>query len=92
MTTWNDFKRYAKSSGSIAKIDTEEAEELANIVSVFIQRRNELNLSQRDLAALCGLPQSSITRFETMKSVSNINTMIRLYLCLLIFVFIPYYL
>lgn len=78
MKTWDDYKEHAKASGNNAKSDIEEAEELAYIVSSLIQRRNELKLSQRDLAMLCGLPQSSIARFETMKTVPNIDTVIKM--------------
>ncbi|MHB1151363.1 MAG: helix-turn-helix domain-containing protein [Eubacteriales bacterium] len=78
MKTWDDYKEHAKARSNNAKSDIEEAEELAYIVSNLIQRRNELKLSQRDLAMLCGLPQSSIARFETMKTVPNIDTVIKI--------------
>lgn len=78
MKTWDDYKEHAKTRSNQAKKDIEEVEELAYIVSNLIQRRNELNLSQRDLAILCGLPQSSIARFETMKTIPNIDTVIKI--------------
>ena len=43
----------------IAK-DIKETEEIAAIVSAMIEQRNALGLTQRDLAAKCGIPQSSV--------------------------------
>ncbi|MBR6939323.1 MAG: helix-turn-helix transcriptional regulator, partial [Clostridia bacterium] len=35
-------------------------------------------LSQRDLAELCGIPQSSVARIETFKTTPNVETLIKL--------------
>lgn len=78
MKTWNDYKEYASTLSSEAKIDIEEASALASFVTQIIQRRNELGLTQRELAALSGLPQSSIARIETMKTIPNIETIIKI--------------
>lgn len=78
MKTWDNYKEHAKTRNNKVKSDIDGAEELAYIVSKIIQRRNELHLSQLDLALLCGLPQSSIARFETMKTVPNFVTVIKI--------------
>ena len=78
MKTWNDYKEYVSSISPELKADLEEATELAAFVTLIIQRRNELGLSQRDLAALSGLPQSTIARFETMQTAPNIETVLKL--------------
>ena len=78
MKTWNDYKEYASGVSSEMKADIEEASELASFVTMIIQRRNELGLTQRELASLSGLPQSSIARMETMKTVPNIETILKI--------------
>ena len=78
MKTWNDFKDEAKTISPEIKRDIEEMEILASIVSVIIERRNELGYSQRELAAICGLPQSSIARIESCTVSPNIETLLRI--------------
>ena len=78
MKTWNDYKEYASGISPEVKSDIEEASELASFVTLIIQRRNELGITQRELASLSGLPQSSIARLETMKTVPNIETILKI--------------
>ena len=78
MKTWNDYKEYASEQSPEVKADIEEASQLATLVTLIIQRRNELGLTQRELAALSGLPQSSIARMETMKTVPSIDTVLKI--------------
>lgn len=58
MKTWTDYKEHVKSSNTTDKKSIEEMETLATIISAMVQQRNALELSQRDLASLCGIPQS----------------------------------
>jgi transcriptional regulator, XRE family len=46
-------------------------EEIAAIVSLMIERRTAMDISQRTLAEGCGLPQSSIARIESFKTTSK---------------------
>ena len=78
MKSWNDYKEYAASLDAGVKSDVEEACELAALVTQIIQQRNALGLTQRELAARSGLPQSSIARIETMKTIPNIETIIKI--------------
>lgn len=78
MKTWNDYKEYAKKVDSQAKNDIEEMEELASIVGAIIEKRNALGLSQRQLAEICGIPQSSVARIETLKTTPNLDTLIKI--------------
>lgn len=78
MKTWNDYKEYAKKVDSQAKNDIEEMEELASIVGAIIEKRNALGLSQRQLAEICGIPQSSVARIETLKTIPNLDTLIKI--------------
>ena len=78
MKTWNDYKEYAKKVDSQAKNDIEEMEELASIVGAIIEKRTALGLSQRQLAEICGIPQSSVARIETLKTTPNLDTLIKI--------------
>ncbi len=73
---WNNYKDYVKSIDQEAFDDIEEAEQLAYIISAIIGRRKELGLSQRDLAKMCNVPQSSIGRIESCKTIPNISTLL----------------
>ena len=78
MRTWEDYKKDAKSTSDVVKQDIEEMEVLAAIVTAIIDRRNELGYTQRDLAVLCGLPQSSVARIEACIVKPNIETLIKI--------------
>ena len=78
MRTWDDYKDPVKSIDKQSKKDMEATEELAAIVSAIIEKRNSMGLSQRDLADLCGIPQSSVARIETYKTTPNLNTLIKM--------------
>lgn len=79
MKTWNDYKKNIKSIDQEASDDIEEAEQLAYIISTIIDRRKKLGLSQRDLAKMCNVPQSSIGRIESCKTIPNISTLINIF-------------
>lgn len=78
MKNWNDYKNYVKSVDEQAKSDIEQMEELASIVGAIIEKRNELGLSQRQLAEICGIPQSSVARIETLKTTPNLDTLLKI--------------
>lgn len=78
MRTWNDYKEHVKATDPEGKKDIEELEALASIVSAIIEKRNELGLSQRDLASICGIPQSSVARIETFKTIPNLDTVLKI--------------
>lgn len=60
MATWNDYKNHVRGTNPEIGKDIEEIEERAKIVSAMIDQRHNLNLSQRDLAEMCGIPHSSV--------------------------------
>ena len=78
MKTWNDYKEYVKETDPQGAVVVEEAEELAVIVGTLIRQRNSLGISQRELAAMCGMPQSSVARIESCKTTPNLDTLLRL--------------
>lgn len=78
MKTWNDYKKHIKNIDSITGKEIEALEEQAKIISAMIEQRNALGLSQRDLAALCNIPQSSVARIESLKTTPNLSTLLKL--------------
>ena len=45
----------------------------------MIRQRNSLGISQRELAAMCNMPQSSVARIESLKTTPNLDTILRLF-------------
>ena len=78
MRTWEDDKKEAKELDSSIKQDIEEMEVLAGIVSTIIEKRNELGMTQRELAKICGLPQSSVARIESCTVKPKVETLIKI--------------
>ena len=75
---WNEYKNQVKSSDPLGKEIIEEAEMEAAIISAIIQQQGALGLSQRDLAALCGIPQSSVARIESSKITPRLDTLLKI--------------
>ncbi len=78
MKTWNEYKNHVKSIDPVAGKDLEEIEEQAAIISAVIKTRTELGMSQRDLAAICGIPQSSVARIEAHTTTPKLDTLIKI--------------
>ncbi len=79
MATWTDYKKHVRETNPGIAEDIDEAEAVSQIVGTLIERRHDLNLSQRDLAILCGLPHSSIARIESGKSTPNLRTLLKIF-------------
>ena len=78
MKTWNDYKNHVKNSDLEIGKDIEDIENISAIVSAMIAKRNALGLSQRELAAMCDIPQSSVARIESFKTTPNLATLIKI--------------
>ena len=78
MRTWEDLKKDTKKLNNIVKGDIEEMEILAHIISAIIERRNEMGISQRELANICGLPHSSVARIESCAVKPKVETLIKI--------------
>lgn len=78
MRNWNDYKNYVKEMDPESKKDMEEIEALSAIISAMIEQRNAKGLTQRELASLCGLPQSSVARIESFKTTPNLATLLKI--------------
>lgn len=79
MRTWNDYKEHVRTVDPEISKDMEEVEALSQIVKAIVEQRNALGLSQRELAALCGIPQSSVARIESFKTVPNLDTLLKIF-------------
>ncbi|MBR5506918.1 MAG: helix-turn-helix transcriptional regulator [Clostridia bacterium] len=78
MRTWNDYKEHVKSVDHQARKDIEEVENLSAIITALAAKRNELGISQRELASMCGMPQSSVARIESYKTSPNLDTLLKI--------------
>lgn len=78
MKTWQDYKNHVQNIDEDNRILMEEIEELTNIVSAMIDKRTALGITQRELAQLCGLPQSSIARIESGKTTPKLDTLLKI--------------
>jgi predicted transcriptional regulator len=79
MTTWSDYKNHVRATNPEISKDLDEAEALSQIVGAMIEQRHNLDLSQRELAELCGLPHSSVARIESGKTIPNLRTLLNIF-------------
>ena len=78
IVNWNDYKLEIKRTDPVGKEIIEEAEIEAAIISDMIRQRSAMGLSQRDLAEMCDIPQSSIARIETGKITPRLDTLLKI--------------
>ena len=78
MRTWENYKDHVKASNEEDRRNMEEIEEISDIVSSIIRRRQKLGISQCALAERCGMPLFSVTRIETFKTMPKLDTIIKL--------------
>ena len=79
MKSWNDYKEHVRKIDPQGERDITDIESQAAIISAIIKQRNELGLSQRELAALCNIPQSSVARIESFQTTPNLATLLKLF-------------
>ncbi|MGL0865290.1 helix-turn-helix domain-containing protein [Faecalibacterium duncaniae] len=79
MRTWNDYKVHVEAVDPEMAKDIREAEAMSAIVKAMVEQRNALGLSQRELAARCGIPQSSVARIESFKTMPNLDTLLKIF-------------
>ncbi len=78
MRTWEAYKKHVRSMSPEDKKDMEQIEELTAIVAAMIRKRTEMGISQRKLAEICSVPQSSVARIEAMKTTPKLDTLLKL--------------
>ncbi len=79
MDDWTRYKNKVRAASPEIGKDLDEIEEISTIVGAMIQQRHNLELSQRDLADLCGIPHSSVARIESGKSTPNLSTLLKIF-------------
>lgn len=75
MKKWSDIK---ENITALSKEEKYTLNFMSDVVSKIIIARNEKNISQRDLAKLTEIEQSTIARIETMKTIPRIDTLIKI--------------
>ena len=79
MATWTDYKKHVKETNPEIGADIEEMEALSKIVSTMVEQRHQLDISQRELAEMCGIPHSSVARIEAGRTTPNLNTLLKIF-------------
>lgn len=78
MKTWDDYKEHIRTISPEDAVEIAEIETLSAIISQVILKRTNMGISQRELAAMCNMPQSSIARIEACKTIPKLDTLLRL--------------
>ena len=78
MKTWNNYKEHVKATEPENLQLITSIEEQSAIISEIIKQRNALGLSQRDLASMCKIPQSSIARMESLQTTPSLSTLLKI--------------
>ena len=79
MRTWNDYKDHVRAVDPEMGKEIDEIENISAIITAMVDQRTSLGLSQRDLAAMCGIPQSSVARIESCKTTPNLGTLLNIF-------------
>lgn len=79
MAAWTDYKNHVRETNPEIGKDIDEDEAVSQIVGTMIARRHDLDLSQRELAEMCGIPHSSVARIESGKSTPNLSTLLKIF-------------
>ena len=79
MRTWNDYKEHVAAVDPHIAKDIREAEAMSAFGKAMVEQRNAMGLSQRELAARCGIPQSSVARIESFKTMPNLDTLLKIF-------------
>jgi ribosome-binding protein aMBF1 (putative translation factor) len=78
MTKEMNYKDFVKNSDALKGRDPEEAEAIVRLIHHMVEVRNRRGISQRELAKRCSMPQSSVARIETFRTLPNLVTLIRI--------------
>ena len=72
MKTWNDYKEHIKNVDPEIGKDMDEIENISAIINAMVEQRTALGLSQRELATMCGIPQSTVALIESYKTTPTL--------------------
>ncbi len=79
MSDWKKYKEHVRATNPEIGKDLDEVEEISSIVGAMIEQRHNLEMSQRELAELCGIPHSSVARIESGKTTPNLSTLLKIF-------------
>lgn len=74
----NEYIAQVRTHGEEANLLMDEIEQDVQIINAIISQRQKLGLSQRDLAVLCHMPQSTIARIESYATTPNLDTLLKM--------------
>ena len=74
----NEYKAQVRTHGKDANQLMDEIEQSVQIINIIIHQRQKLGLSQRDLASLCHMSQSTIARIESFSTTPNLETLLKM--------------
>ena len=75
MKKWSDVK---DTITALSDAEKKELELAADLIADIIKRREDMKLTQRDLAERTGLKQSAIARLESLDSIPRIETLYKI--------------
>ena len=78
MRTWKDYKNHVKNIDETSKAEMENIERMAAIIGAIIEQRNSMGITQRELASICEIPQSTLARIESFKTTPNLETLLKI--------------
>lgn len=81
LTTINEFWEELSEENENNKLTIESADKTIKIIKRIIKAREDLKISQRELAKRCGIKQPALARIESFKIIPKLNTIIKIASC-----------
>lgn len=78
MKASNSYKEHIKTVDSVIAKDMEKSDDISSIISAMVEQRIAMGLTQRELAIMCGIHQSSIARIESCNTTPNLRTLLNI--------------
>ena len=73
----NTFAEYLADEDRVSKEDLEAVRLEKELILKLVEARESMGLSQRDLAAMTGIKQPAIARFESLRSTPRLDTLLK---------------
>lgn len=67
-----------KSKSEESRLTIEATQKSIEIINKIVKARENLGITQRELAKKCGIQQPALARIETFKVIPQINTLIKI--------------
>ena len=67
-----------KSKSEESRLTIEATQKSIEIINKIVKARENLGITQRELAKKCGIQQPALARIETFKVIPKINTLIKI--------------